>query len=397
MAFGNVNVSYKPCKSVGQLKSAEKYMLGKELSQIKSGVVKTQSDLYMALGCDRDNFSNNVLVTRKLHGKSYSKMKENNILAHKMSISFHPADNPKFDYRMAYEIARQFAEKFMHEKGHEVLFAVHTDSKHVHVHFLVSNCNMNTGKSYRRNKKDLWDMSEYFGEKCLEYGLTNSVREEFYNKDLDRQKDKITFAEKKMAERGAETFKEELREVIREEIQNPVNLTFDDVVRALRENWNVETRVAGNTISYRHPEYRNKKDELVSVRGSKLGDLFTVKGVKHELTKKSAERKQSLLNADIPTARTVEPVNATGRIEPIMESNSILEIGRTADGRGQVSSYADVRNNEPNLPNLDGFYDRYRKTLGDNQQSANQSADDDERETVKAVEPPKRVRNKGAR
>jgi len=105
-------------------------MLGKELSQIKSGIVKTQPDLYMALGCDRDNFSNNVLVSRKIHGKSYRKMKENNILAHKMSISFHPADNDKLDYRMAYEIARQFAEKFMHEKGHEVLFAVHTDTPH---------------------------------------------------------------------------------------------------------------------------------------------------------------------------------------------------------------------------------------------------------------------------
>jgi len=195
MAFGNVNVSYMPCKSVGQLKSAEKYMLGKELSQIKNCIVKTDPDLYMALGCDRDNFSNNVLVTRKLHGKSYSKMKENNILAHKLSISFHPADNDKMNYRMAYEIARQFAEKFVHEKGHEVLFAVHTDSKHVHVHFLVSNCNMHTGKSYRRNKKDLYEMSKFLGEKCMEHGLENSVREEFYNKDLENKRDKITFAE----------------------------------------------------------------------------------------------------------------------------------------------------------------------------------------------------------
>jgi len=285
-------------------------------------------------------------------------MKENNILAHKMSISFHPADNDKLNYRMAYEIARQFAEKFVHEKGHEVLFAVHTDSKHVHVHFLVSNCNMHTGKSYRRNKKDLYEMSKYLGEKCMEHGLENSAREEFYNKDKDNMRDKITFAERKMAERGKDSFKEELREVIREvireELQNPANGNFDDVVRALWENWSVETRVAGNTISYRHPEYRDKNNNLVSVRGSKLGDLFTVGGIKHEL-EKSKSRKHSLLNADIPATRTVEPVNATGRIEPIMGANNVLEIGRTASGRGQVSSDVNVRNNEPNQRSRDGF------------------------------------------
>jgi len=294
---------------------------------------------------------------------------------------------------MAYEIANQFAENFMHGKGHEVLFAVHTDSKHVHMHFLISNCNFNTGKSYRRNKKDLWDMSEYFGEKCLEYGLTNSVREEFYNKDLDRQKDKITFAEKKMTERGAETFKEELREVIREEIQNPANRTFDDVIRALWENWNVETRVKGNTISYRHPEYKDKNNNLVSVRGSKLGDMFTVKGIKYEF-EKSKSRKHSLLNADIPTARTVEPNNAARGIEPIMGANPVYGIGQTAIGRGQISSDFNVRNNEPNLPSLDGFYDRYRKAVENNKQSADRATKDNVRKTVEVVEPPKSVRSR---
>jgi len=240
-------------------------------------------------------------------------------------------------------------------------------------------------------------MSKYLGEKCMEHGLENSVREEFYNKDKDNMRDRITFAEKKMTERGVDSFKEELREVIREELQNPANRSFDDVIKALWENWNVETRVAGNTISYRHPEYKDKNNNLVSVRGSKLGDLYTRKGIEYELNQKSKSRNQGLFNADIPTTRTVEPVNATGRIEPIMGANNVLEIGRATGGRGQVSSDVNVRNNESNITNLDGFYDRYRKTLGNNQQSANQSAHDSERETVEVVEPPKRVRNKGAR
>jgi hypothetical protein len=151
---------------VGQLKAAADYMLGKKLEQRNNGVVKTAPDLYTALGCNRDNFANNILVMRKLQSKSYSKLKENDILAHKMSISFHPDD--KLNYQTAFEIAKEFAERFMHSKGYEVLFAVHKDTAHIHVHFLVSNCNTETGLSYRRNKRDLYEMSEFFGKQCLE-------------------------------------------------------------------------------------------------------------------------------------------------------------------------------------------------------------------------------------
>ena len=167
MPFGNVNVDYKPCKSAGQLKAAALYMLGKKPEQVCNRTVKTARDLYDALGCNRDNFANSILVTRKLNGKSYSKLKPNTILAHKLSISFHPDDNDKLSYREAYEIAREFAKKFMYDKGFEVLFAVHTDRKHIHAHFLVSNCNFDTGKSYRRNQRDLYEMSEFFRRTVL--------------------------------------------------------------------------------------------------------------------------------------------------------------------------------------------------------------------------------------
>ena len=74
MPFGNVNVSYTPCRSVAQLKYAANYMLGRNRDQLKNGVVKTEPNLYMALGCNRENFANNVLVTRKLNGQKSKKM-----------------------------------------------------------------------------------------------------------------------------------------------------------------------------------------------------------------------------------------------------------------------------------------------------------------------------------
>ena len=364
MPFGNVNVKYQPCKSVGQLKSAVNYMLGLQPEQIRNGVVKTQDHLYSALGCNRDNFANSILVTRKLNGRSYSRMKENNIIAHKLSISFHPEDSEKMSYETAYKIAEEFANEFMYSKGYEVLFAVHTDTDHTHVHFLVSNCNVDTGKSYRRNKKMLYDMSEFFGNQCLQHGLTHSVRNEFYNHDLDNSRDNLTFAENQMRKKGKESFKDELREVIQVEIADKANKTFDDVMVALWRHYNVETRVKGNTVSYRHPEYKDKNGNLVSVRGSKLGDLYTRKGIEYELTKKLARQYDKSAEAK-PTGEITNSAEARrfpyGNIGKPVAENTDLERGQSERSRGQVSVDGISDNGRRNVQNSGDFYERYRK------------------------------------
>lgn len=379
MPFGNVNVDYKSCKSAGQLKAAALYMLGKKPEQVRNGTVKTAHDLYDALGCNRDNFANSILVTRKLNGKSYSKLKPNTILAHKLSISFHPDDNDKLTYREAYEIAKEFAKKFMYDKGFEVLFAVHTDREHIHAHFLISNCNFDTGKSYRRNQRDLYEMSEFFGEQCLKRGLVNSVRDNFYNHDLDNQRDKETFAEQQMKKRGAETFKNELREVIQIELADPNNKTFDDVIRGLSEHYNVECRVAGNTVSYRHPEYKDKKGKPVSVRGSRLGEIYTRKGIEYELTKK--QRTEQLEQS---AAYGLDEA-AAGLERFVSEGTVASGTGQTRGG-GQIAGSASSRNHGEDVQNLDRLYDRYRKrTAEDERQSAEHA------ERARAVQ----KRNKG--
>ncbi len=383
MPFGNVNVKYQPCKSVGQLKSAVNYMLGIQPEQIQNGVVKTQDHLYSALGCNRDNFANSILVTRKLNGRSYSRMKENNIIAHKLSISFHHADNEKLSYELAYKIAEEFANEFMYSKGYEVLFAVHTDTEHIHVHFLVSNCNIDTGKSYRRNKKMLYDMSEYFGNQCLQHGLTHSVRNEFYNHELDESRDNLTFAEYQMRKKGKESFKDELREVIQVEIADKANKTFDDVMAALWRHYNVETRVKGNTVSYRHPEYKDKNGNLVSVRGSKLGDLYTRKGIEYELAKKLTKQYEQSAEAQYSgeiTDTAGEHRHSYGNIGKSVAEATDLARGQLERGRGQAAANGISDNSGRNVQSSDDFYERYRKR---HQKSKGR--------TNEAVKPAKRV------
>ena len=232
-----------------------------------------------------------------------------------------------------------------------------------------SNCKMETGKSYRRSQHDLYEMSEYFGTKCLEHGFTHSVRDNFYNHDMSRQKDKLTYGEAQMKKRGAESFKDELREVIRIEISDPNNRTFDDVIRGLKKHYNVECRVAGNTVSYRHPQYLDKNGSCVSVRGSRLGDLYTRKGIEYELTKKYRE------------------YAAAGAFGAVGERAAAESRGQ-AGGRGQVSDRAAARDGGHNVRGLDGFYERYRNR-----------AAEDERESAAALRrsgtvPPKRKKRR---
>ena len=301
--FGNVNVDYKPCKSQIQLDRASRYMLGELPEQQQAGVIKTAPHLCWEMNCDRNIYSCDILTTRKLFGKRDNKRTN---LAFKMSLSFSPDDNDKLTYEEVFNIAKEFAEKFF--DGYQVMFAVHTDTPHKHVHFLVGNCHTVTGKAYRRSQKDLQTMCEFFGEQCMKRGLINSVRKDYYNDDPNR--DKETFAEKQMKAKGKETFKDELREVIRIECADPNNKTLEDVVAALMKHYHVECRVKGNTISYRHPNYTDKSGKLVSVRGSKLGDKYTVKGINYELGKN-----QRGLETDRDEVLTADSTRTADRIQ----------------------------------------------------------------------------------
>ena len=276
------------------------------------------------MNCDRNIYSCDILTTRKLFGKRDNKRTN---LAFKMSLSFSPDDRlssarqDKLTYEEVFNIAKEFAEKFF--DGYQVMFAIHTDKPHKHVHFLVGNCHIETGKAYRRSQKNLQTMCEFFGEQCMKRGLTNSVRKDYYNDDPDR--DKKTFTEKQMKAKGKETFKDELREVIRIECADPNNKTLEDVVNALMKHYHVECRVKGNTISYRHPNFTDNRlssarpGKLVSVRGSKLGDKYTVKGINYKLTK--IWRGQEADRAEALTADTTQTADRT------QTANGVLHTG----------------------------------------------------------------------
>lgn len=285
---GNVNVNYSYFKSVVQLKSAADYILGTKKEQIKEGIQKTRPNLYGAFGCNRDNFANSLLLTRKMHDKKYSRYKQKDILAHKMSISFHPDDNDKLTYEEADKIAREFAHKFFWSKGYEAMWAVHTDTEHIHVNFIVSNCNLKDGKSFRRGMAKLKELSQFFGEQCRERGLTHSVRDTFYNKE--RTQERKSFSECQMQKHDKLSFREEIKAYVRLAMNSTETRTLEDVVEMLKKIYLMDIRLKGNTISYALPYHAGKAGKAQTVRGSRLGNRFTAAGIRQYMQEK--EQKQ---------------------------------------------------------------------------------------------------------
>lgn len=286
-AYGNVNVKYTPCKSAAQLHSATDYILGQKKEQLSAGIIKNEPELYNAFGCNHDNFANSLLMTRKMNQKKYSRFLPKDILAQKMSISFHPEDNDKLTYADAYKMAEDFAHEFFWKKGFEVLFAVYIDTEHVHVHFLVSNYNQKDGSSFRRGPKELVEMSRYFGEQCQSRGLTYSTRDSFYN--LDKTREERTFAESQIKKRGKLSFKDEMRIYIRLAMNDPTTQTISDVVNMLQKTYHINVRLKGNTISYALPYRSLNGGKAQAVRGSRLGARFTVAGINAYMKQKEQE------------------------------------------------------------------------------------------------------------
>ena len=395
--YGNVNVDYRPCKSSAQLRRAAAYLLGWQAEQIRNDVVKTEPDLYWSLNCDRDHFARDVLMTRELFGK---KPVKNANLAYKMSISFSPEDNDKLTYKEAFRIAKAFAERFF--QGYEVLFAVHTDTPHKHVHFLIGNCHIETGRAFRRNERDLIEMSGFFGAQCLQRGLIHSVRNDFYHHTTDKRRDKETFAERQMKARGKETFKDELREVIQIELSDPSNRTLEDVVHALMQHYHVECRVKGNTISYRHPNFTDKNGKPASVRGSKLGEQYTVKGIEYELTKiqrsKETVRADGLQQGNAAPGRTADPravpqhIYITGGYNAGTDSGDAVTRPAQPDDSGfgragrserrgcQTGRARDTAgsSNTANVPTLAGLYSDYQRRNGEDRRTGAEESEHSE-------------------
>ena len=196
--------------------------------------------------CDVNYAKTQMKAIRMIYGK------DDKVQAHTLIQSFKPGEvTPEQANALGYQLAEKVAD------GHQVAIYTHTDKDHIHNHLVINSVNMDTGLKFQAHgQKAIQEVKDANDQICLEHGLT--IPEE-------PAKVRYTTAEKSLLEKGKNSWKDEIREVV-DQARGCTN-DFKDFTAFLNEN-GVDVKLRGKTITYTHLN-ANKK-----VRASKLGSDY---------------------------------------------------------------------------------------------------------------------------
>lgn len=218
---------------------------------------KTEEKLIGGKDCDPDNVVNDFNMTQELYGKT------GGIKYHHIIQSFSPEDN--ITPEKAHEIGKELAENQF--KGFEVFVVTHKDKDHIHNHLVVNSVSFENGLKYNASNKSLWDIKRESNRLC--------ERENLKTLDLEHKAEKrISSAEKRIMDRGQIPWKDELRQII--DIARERTKDLQSFREFLEKNFDIETRVTKNSISYKHPDHGK------AIRGRSLGDRYNKEELENE-------------------------------------------------------------------------------------------------------------------
>ena len=218
---------------------------------------KTEEKLIGGKDCDPDNVVNDFNMTQELYGKT------GGVKYHHIIQSFSPEDN--ITPEKAHEIGKELAESQF--KGFEVFVVTHKDKDHIHNHLVVNSVSFENGLKYNASNKSLWDIKRESNRLC--------ERESLKTLDIEHKAEKrISSAEKRIMDRGQIPWKDELRQII--DIARERTKDLQSFREFLEKNFEIETRVTKNSISYKHPDHGK------AIRGRSLGDKYNKEELENE-------------------------------------------------------------------------------------------------------------------
>lgn len=158
---------------------------------------KTSEHLIKGVNCSPQNAYEEFMLNKSL----WNKEQEGHRMIIHFTQSFDRADN------VTPEMASEIAEKLLkHEKfeGFQVLYATHTDTKHLHTHFVIDTVNKETGRMWQLSEKEMQEIKDYSDQLCREYQLSVCQKRENYTTPHTRKN------EIEVLKQG-ESWKEEIR------------------------------------------------------------------------------------------------------------------------------------------------------------------------------------------
>lgn len=221
-----------------------------------------RSEVSCGVNCDVEYVRSQMTATREIWGKN------SGIQAKHVVQSFKPGEvTPELANQIGQELAKEIA------KGHEVAIYTHADKEHIHNHIVINSVNVETGKKYVDNAKNLYFIREQSDRLCEKHDL--SVIKEPSAKQRYHQ------AEYGLAKRGEMSWKDELRQAI--DITKENVDTFEDFKDQLQE-LNIEVKERGQHISFKHPDMGR------FVRGKTLGLDYERSTIKNEFDRRFEQK-----------------------------------------------------------------------------------------------------------
>lgn len=142
----------KVINSKASLKKAINYITKEE---------KTEKSLIEGVNCDRENPFESMQLIKEMYGKTGGRSYKHFV------VSFPP--NETVTTNQALEIAMHTLEQY--REKHQILFAVHTDREHTHVHAIVNSVLLN-GKKLQMSKKELEHIKQHCNNITRDMGFS---------------------------------------------------------------------------------------------------------------------------------------------------------------------------------------------------------------------------------
>jgi hypothetical protein len=206
--------------------------------------------------------------------------KNDGVQAHHYIQSFDPRDS--LTPEKANELGLEMANRLFPD--YQVVVYTHADKNHLHNHIVINSVNFEGGK-FNADKKSLYEARKVNDDIAREHNLSVIDSKE------KRAPETYHRAEYGLANRGIQSWKDEIREAVSKTKEETSNL--EELCKKLEEQYEIKTRVTNKTITFTHP------DEGKKVRGSKLGhsyekqeleNFFKERGFEeHDLTSKIGE------------------------------------------------------------------------------------------------------------
>jgi hypothetical protein len=123
---------------------------------------KTEPYLISGIGCRPSTAIEEMNATKALYGKESGRQYKHFV----QSFAVGEITAPE-----AHKIAWEWAQNKLF-KGHEILITTHTDTEHIHSHFVVNSVSFEDGRKLQQSKHDLQMLKAYNDELCHARGLS---------------------------------------------------------------------------------------------------------------------------------------------------------------------------------------------------------------------------------